>query len=85
MTQDEFKAQLQTAQDMLTAVSNQRNGAQNECVQMAAQIMALQRQVKELEGKLERREGIPAVLDGGNPNAVLAPKANGHAEAQATA
>lgn len=75
MTQDEFKAQLQSAQDMLIAVSNQRNAAQNECVQMAAQIMALQRRVEELQ------KAAPVI---GDVEPVLAPpKANGHAEAQA--
>lgn len=59
MNQDEFKAQLQAAQDMLTAVSNQRNAAQNECVQMAAQIMALQRKVEALTPKDAQEPELP--------------------------
>lgn len=75
MTQDEFKAQLQTTQDMLTCAINQRTAAQNECVQLGAQIMALQRKVEELQ------KAAP-VLGEVEP-ALTPPKANGHAEAQA--
>ncbi len=39
----------QIAQDMLRALENQRNAAQNECVQIAAQLMAAQRRIAELE------------------------------------
>jgi len=75
MTQDEFKAQLQSAQDMLTAVSNQRNASQNECVQMAAQIMALQRKVAELEAKAKEASAEPE----------LPLSSNGHDTAEAHA
>ena len=37
---DQSTLELQAAQDMLTAVCNQRNAALNECVQLAAQIQA---------------------------------------------
>ena len=40
---------LQQAQDMLRALENQRNAAQNECVQLAAQLLAAQRRIAELE------------------------------------
>lgn len=68
MTPDEFKAQLQNAQDMLRAVENQRNSANNECVQLAAQIMSLQRKVEELQK-------TASVADEVDP--VPAPKSNG--------
>lgn len=45
--------QLQIAQDMLLAVMNQRNAAQNECVQLAAQLIALQRKITALESPAE--------------------------------
>lgn len=35
--------ELQNAQDMLTALLNQRNASQNECVQLAAQVIAEKR------------------------------------------
>ena len=45
--------ELQNAQDMLTAVLNQRNASQNECVQLAAQVQAAQRKIAELEAKIK--------------------------------
>ncbi len=66
--QPDPQKQLRAAQDMLVAVSNQRNAAQNECVQLAAEIMELRRQLEAVAPK----EGE-----------ILPPKANGHAEAPA--
>jgi len=60
---------LQQAQDMLRALENQRNSAQNECVQLAAQLMAAQRKIAELE---KEPEAAPM-------------RANGHAEARPSA
>ena len=45
--------ELQSAQDMITAIVNQRNASQNECVQLAAQIQAAQRKIAELEAKIK--------------------------------
>ena len=45
--------ELQGAQDMLSAVVNQRNASQNECVQLAAQVQAAQRKIAELEAKIK--------------------------------
>ncbi len=67
--QPDPQKQLRAAQDMLVAVSNQRNAAQNECVQLAAEIMELRRQ---LDAAQVAKEGE-----------ILPPKANGHAEAPA--
>ena len=39
----------QKMQDMLNAVVNQRNAAQNECVQLAAELAKAQRRIAELE------------------------------------
>ena len=48
--------ELQNAQDMLTAILNQRNASQNECVQLAAQILAKDRKIAELEAKIKELE-----------------------------
>ncbi len=65
----------QVAQDMLRALENQRNAAQNECVQLAAQLVAAQRKVAELEAKLKTAD---------EPSLPLGNGANGHdAEARA--
>ena len=50
---DQSTLELQAAQDMLTAVCNQRNAALNECVQLAAQVQAAQRKISELEAKIK--------------------------------
>jgi phage shock protein A len=44
--------EMQAAQDLLTALTNQRNNAQNECVQLAANLAAAHRRIAELEAKL---------------------------------
>lgn len=51
MTEAEMKEQLQVAQDMIAGLENQRNAHANECVQLAAQVKALQRKVQGLENK----------------------------------
>jgi hypothetical protein len=48
----EAMTQEQQANYMLRALENQRNAAQNECVQLAAQIMALQREVAALKARM---------------------------------
>ncbi len=63
--------EMQAAQDMITAVVNQRNASQNECVQLAAQVQAAQRKIAELEAKINELE-LPA--ETANENVVkLAP------------
>lgn len=47
----ELEAQVHQANDMLTFVSNQRNSAYNECVQLAAQIAQRDRQIVALTPK----------------------------------
>lgn len=80
MTQDEFQTQLQAAQDMLNGVVNQRNAASNECAQLHAQVLALQRKVAELEAR------VPAKTDEApSPDPALLPKSNGHASAETAA
>lgn len=79
MTPDEFKAQLQTAQDMIKGLENQRNAHANECVQLAAQSMGLQRRVQELEAQ------VTALKAEAQPDPETVPKANGHIEAQLAA
>ena len=50
---------LQSAQDMITAIVNQRNAALNECVQLAAQVQAAQRKIAELEAKIKELDSAP--------------------------
>ena len=69
---EDLKKQLQQAQDMLQMLSNQRNSANNECVQLGAALTAANR---ELEA-LKKAQAEPELQ---------APKANGHAEAEARA
>lgn len=66
-TIEDLKKQLQNANDMLQMLSNQRNAAQNECVQLGAALTAVSR---ELEA-LKKAQAEPEVQ---------APKANGHAD-----
>jgi peptidoglycan hydrolase CwlO-like protein len=49
MTTEDPKAQIQKLNDMLQMLSNQRNSAQNECVQLGAEIISLQREIAELK------------------------------------
>ncbi len=71
MTEAEMKEQIQAAQDMIGGLENQRNAHANECVQLAAQIKALQRKNAELEAKLAEK---PAE----EPELPLSNGANGH-------
>jgi Tfp pilus assembly protein PilN len=41
-------------------LSNQRNSAQNECVQLGAEIIALQREIAEIKKAKEQTEAVPA-------------------------
>lgn len=69
MTESEMKERMQVAQDMLRGFKNQRDSHANECVQLAAQIAALQRKNAELEAKLAEKTSAPELP--------LAPAANG--------
>jgi len=72
MTEAQFKEQLQTAQDMLDTVAQQRDGANNQIVQLVAQNKAKDRKIAELEAKLAETTEASPELD-------LTPsKANGH-------
>ncbi len=77
MTEKDFKAQLQSAQDMIDGLINQRNNAFNENVQLHAQIKAAQRRIQELEAS----GAAPAAKDGD----IIVPKANGQVEVHAAA
>jgi len=46
---DDAQKQIQQLQDMLQGSINQRNASQNECLQLAAQVAALSREVAELK------------------------------------
>ena len=61
--------EIQNAQDMLTAVLNQRNASQNECVQLAAQVQARDRKIAELEAKIKELQPAPET-NAGNENVV---------------
>ncbi len=74
MTEAEMQEKLQSAEDMLQAMAELRNNAQNQVVQMAAQVKAMQRKVADLEAKL-KADAEPKL-----------PFSNGHAaEERATA
>ena len=68
--------ELQNAQDMLTAVLNQRNASQNECVQLAAQVQAANRKITELEAKVKELQPAPET-NTGNENVVKLAPPNG--------
>lgn len=53
MTPDTLSPELQAAQDMLSAVAEQRNAAHNHVVQLSAQLAAATRRISELEAKLK--------------------------------
>ncbi len=53
MTEAEMKEQIQTAQDMMAGLENQRNSHANELVQLAAQLRAAHRKISELEKKVQ--------------------------------
>lgn len=55
----DVNAELQRAQDMIEGIRNQREAAQNECVQLAAQLKAALRKVQELENKLQEKTEQP--------------------------
>jgi len=65
MTTEDPKAQIQKLNDMLQMLSNQRNSAQNECVQLGAEIISLQREIAELKKAKEETEAIPASAPNG--------------------
>lgn len=62
--------ELQAAQDMLSAVAEQRNVAQNQVVQLTAQLAAATRRISEFEAKLKEEGAEPEL-----------PMTNGHANA----
>ena len=66
----DMKEQLKVAQDMLTAIENQRNGAQNECVHLAAQLKAAVRKVQDLEAKLKGADEPQLPLSNGHAKVI---------------
>jgi peptidoglycan hydrolase CwlO-like protein len=66
MTTEDPKAQIQKLNDMLQMLSNQRNSAQNECVQLGAEIVSLQREIAELKKAKEETEAVPASAPNGH-------------------
>jgi peptidoglycan hydrolase CwlO-like protein len=67
MTTEDPKAQIQKLNDMLQMLSNQRNSAQNECVQLGAEIISLQREIAELKkAAKEETAAIPASAPNGH-------------------
>lgn len=70
----DLQAQNQQLKDMLDIAVTQRTNAQNEVLQIGAELVAVKRKLAEAEAKL--KEGVAEVP---------APKANGHAENHAAA
>ena len=72
MTEAQMKEQLQAAQDMIDTVAEQRDGANNQIVQLSAALKAAQRKIQELEASAAKDADAAPELD-------LTPsKANGH-------
>ncbi len=85
----DLQTQLQTAQDLIEGLVNQRSAAQNESLQLNAQLKALQRQIAEKDKRIQELESRLAVIEGEKKDAVaeaqiIPPHANG-AAAGATA
>ena len=57
MTEEEMKKQIQAANDMLSVLQAQRNQANDEKVQISAQLIAAQRRIQELEQAASPKEG----------------------------
>jgi len=72
VTEAQMKEQLQAAQDMLETVAQQRDGANNQVVQLAAQLKAAQRKIAELEASAAKDADAAPELD------LTPPKTNGH-------
>lgn len=59
MTEAEMKEQLQGLQDALEIALAQRNDAQNQQLQLGAQLKAAGRKLAELEAKLKAKDDEP--------------------------
>jgi peptidoglycan hydrolase CwlO-like protein len=66
MDQQDTKAEVQKLRDMLQMLSNQRNSAQNECVQLGAEIISLRREIAELKKAKEETAAVPASAPNGH-------------------
>lgn len=66
---DDLQKQMRSLQDMLQGAINQRTASQNECLQLAAQVAALSRELEAANKKIE--ELTPKDAE------ATAPKANG--------
>lgn len=63
MTEEQMKEQIQAAQDMLDAVGQQRDAANNQIVQLAAANRALQRQIEQLKASAAKESEEAPELD----------------------
>ena len=55
MTVEDLKDKLNRADDMLAALSNQRNAALNECINLAADLADTKRQIESLRSQLKEK------------------------------
>lgn len=80
MTEADMKARLQSAQDMVDVLTEQRNGIANQIVQIGAQLKSSLRRTAELEARNAELEAKLKTDE--EPQLPLSPKvaANGHAE-----
>ena len=69
---EDADAKLAQANDMIQVLASQRNSAQNEIVQLGAQLLAAQRKIKELEAKLENQPELSFAKSNGASEAVAA-------------
>lgn len=85
---DAARAQVQLAQDMLNGAVEQRNAAENRCLQLAAEIQALNRQLEQKNAEIAKKDDEIAQLhkdlDGPlEPELPLKNGGDGHAEHRA--
>jgi len=59
-------AQLRRATDMLQLMSNQRAAAQNETLQVGAELLAAKREIEELKKKLADRDAPELPMQNGH-------------------
>ncbi len=62
------QTEIQELRDMLQGALNQRNASQNECLQLAAQVAALLREVEVLRAKADAAPELPLPKPNGAHN-----------------
>ena len=81
----DHEKQLQQMQDMLQGAINQRNAAQNECLQLSANLRIATREIETQSAEIQAltKKLAEVTGDGKAPDSTL--KANGHAQEMSAA